>query len=426
MKINHPVLPVFVIACIFSACTPEEQSIETTPGISFLDVQTHINFLASDDMKGRETGTAEEAKAANYIADRFRKYGLNAAGEEGTYFQEFTVNMSVLDNPHTSNADSGSTAEKRLAKNVAGLLKGTGDSEEIIIIGAHYDHLGMGAFGSLHKGEPRIHNGADDNASGTAGLLELAEYFAAYRPETDILFLAFSGEEMGLLGSQHFVDNPTVELENVLAMINMDMIGRMLDNKLLIFGVATADTWETVLKEANTDSLELDLVPDGTGSSDHTSFYYKDIPVLHYFTDTHADYHRPSDDAEWINAEGQALLLQHLSRVITRLDEMDKEELAFTEAPGQRRQSMRMDGPTLGVLPDYGFDGEGFRITGVSNDGAAEQAGLAGGDIIIKIGAREIADIYRYMDALNELKKGQSVLVTVLRDGQEVIFEVQL
>lgn len=410
---------------ILSACSSEDQTTTTSSEISFLDVQTHISYLSGDEMKGRETGTAEEAKAANYIADWFREYGLDPAGEEVTYFQEFTVNMSVLENPHASEDDS--TADKRLAKNVAALLPGTGDSEELIIIGAHYDHLGMGEFGSLSSSEePKIHNGADDNASGTAGLLELAEFFSENRPQTDILFLAFSGEEMGLLGSQYFVENPTVDLSNALAMINMDMIGRMNDNRLLIFGVATTDIWEPILRDANSDSLSLYLVPDGTGSSDHTSFYYKDIPVLHYFTDTHADYHRPSDDSEWINAEGQAHVLNHVARVVEHLDELGKGDMTFVEAPGEQRQSMSMDGPTLGVLPDYGYDGEGFRITDVSSDGPAAQAGLEAGDIIIRIGEIDVEDIYGYMGALNELERDETVEVTVLREGEEFTFEVSL
>lgn len=424
MKLRTLFFSAVTVGLLIS-CSPDEDSKSTSPAILPSDVSTHIDVLASDDMKGREAGTAEEAKAANYIADHFRAYGLDPAGEDDTYFQEFTVNMSVLENPHAS--DSDSSADKRLAKNVAALLQGTGDSEEVIIIGAHYDHLGMGEFGSLSSSsEPKIHNGADDNASGTSGLLELAEYFAQNRPETDLLFLAFSGEEMGLLGSQHYVENPTVDLENALAMINMDMIGRMSDKRLMIFGVATTDSWETILTDANIDSLDLDLVPDGTGASDHTSFYYKDIPVLHYFTDTHADYHRPSDDPEWINAEGQAFLLQHVARAIEQLDAMDKPDLQFNQAPGEQRQSMSMDGPTLGVLPDYGYDGDGFRITGVSDGGPASKGGLEGGDIITRIGDMEVADIYAYMGALNELKKGESVEVVVVRDGEEMTFELEL
>lgn len=414
-------LLVFLVA----GCSMEEESKNTTPDITSDDVLTHITYLANDDMRGRETGSAEEAKAANYIADQFRSAGLDPAGEDDTYFQDFTVNMSAMENPHAS-ADEDSAADKRIARNVAGILNGTGDSDELIIIGAHYDHLGMGNFGSLSSSGPQIHNGADDNASGTAGVLELAAYYAENRPEKDLLFLAFSGEELGLLGSQHYVEYPTVDLSKALAMINMDMIGRMNNNRLMIFGVATSEKWETLLTEANMDSLDLDLVPDGTGSSDHTSFYYKDIPVLHYFTDTHADYHRPSDDTEWINAEGEHLALVHVQRVVNALNSLNREDLAFQSAPGEQRQSMSMDGPTLGVLPDYGFDGTGFRITGVSEGKAADKAGLEGGDIIIEIGGILIEDIYGYMGALNELKAGQLTTITIVRDGEEQTLDLQL
>ncbi|HCI71498.1 MAG TPA: hypothetical protein DHV30_13255 [Balneola sp.] len=396
------------------------QSGDITPA----DIEKHITFLASDSLQGREAGSANEAIAANYIADHFRDFGLEPAGDNETYFQEFTINTAVLRNPHAGEDAEG---EKLLSKNVVGLLQGTGNSDELIIIGAHYDHLGYGEFGSLYRGEQeRIHNGADDNASGTAGVLELAEYFSANRPKKDILFLAVSGEEMGLLGSAYYVDNPTVDLENALAMINMDMIGRMVDKKLMIFGIGTADKWEGILDSANTGDLDLNLVKDGTGASDHTSFYYKDIPVLHYFTDTHADYHRPSDDTEYINMNGTALALHHLVRVIVQLDELQKDELAFVEAPGEQRQSMSLDGPTLGVLPDYGYEGEGMKITGVTKGRAAANAGVQGGDIIVGIAGEELSDIYAYMGMLNKLKKGQLTTITVLRDGKEMTMDLQL
>ncbi|SMO58306.1 M28 family peptidase [Gracilimonas mengyeensis] len=406
-----------------SSCSPAEESKLSEPDITSHDIETHISFLASDDMRGRETGTPEEAAAANYIADLFRSYGLDPAGDEGSYIQPFTVNMAMASNPHASPDDSA--GEKRLAKNVAGLLQGTGNTNNVIVIGAHYDHLGMGAFGSLSNGNERIHNGADDNASGTAGLLELAQYFAENRPESNLLFLAFSGEEIGLLGSQHYVANPTVELDEVIAMINMDMIGRLNEDRLMIFGVGTADNWESILTSANADSLDLELVEDGTGSSDHTSFYYKDIPVLHYFTDTHADYHRPSDDTEWINFDGQEKVVEHVARVVQTLDTLSRNELAFTKAPGQQRQTMRMDGPTLGVLPDYGFEGEGFRINGVNEDGPAAGAGLQPGDVIIQIGDISIKDIYEYMGALNEFSKGDQTTVTVSRNDETLTLNLQ-
>lgn len=411
-------LTALVISC--TSNSSNNFSSDITPE----DISTHITYFASEELEGREAGTANEAKAANYIADLFRDYNLEPAGDDNTYFQEFTINTAVLRNPHAPDTSAG---EKRLSKNVAGLLHGTGNSDELIIIGAHYDHLGYGEFGSLYRGDqPRIHNGADDNASGTAGLLELAHYFSKNRPQTDLLFLAFSGEEMGLLGSAHYVDNPTINLDNVLTMINMDMIGRMTDKKLMIFGIGTADKWEAIMNSANTGNLDLNLVKDGTGASDHTSFYYKNIPVLHYFTDTHADYHRPSDDTEYINMNGTALALHHLVRVIVQLDELDQSDLAFTEAPGEQQRTMSLEGPTLGVLPDYGYEGEGMKITGVTKGRAAEQAGVKGGDVIIGLGGEKLADIYGYMGALNKLKKGQLTTITVLRDGEEMTFDLQL
>lgn len=414
----------FLLLVLLSACSSQDQQNHLNSDITSADITEHIGYLASDELKGREAGTANEAVAANYIADLFRDFGLEPAGDNKTFFQEFTINTAKLKNPHASDTTQG---EKRLAKNIVGLLQGTGNDEEFIIIGAHYDHLGYGEFGSLYSGDtPRIHNGADDNASGTAGVLELAHYFSKNRPEKDILFLAFSGEEMGLLGSAHYADEPTVDLTKALAMINMDMIGRMEDQKLIIFGIGTTPEWENIVTTANTDSLNLDLVDDGTGSSDHTSFYYKDIPVLHYFTDTHSDYHRPSDDSEYINAEGEAKALEHLVRVVEQLDEMTKTELVFVEAPGEQRQSMRMEGPTLGVLPDYGYDGKGMRITGTSSGGPADKAGLQDGDIIVGLGDTNLADIYDYMGALNTLKKGQKTTITIVRDGEELTLDLQL
>ncbi|MGB0348037.1 MAG: M28 family peptidase, partial [Balneolaceae bacterium] len=406
-----------LIILLFVACSVPQNQSNLSDEISADDIAEHITFLASEELNGREAGTADEAKAANYIADLFRDFGLEPAGDDQTFFQEFTINTSILNNPHSTDT----TGEKRLSKNVAGIVRGTGDSEEIIILGAHYDHLGYGEFGSLYRGDtPRIHNGADDNASGTAGLIELAQYFGKNRPATDILFLAFSGEEMGLLGSAHFVEEPTVNIDNAVAMINMDMIGRMEEEKLIIFGTGTSTDWEDILLVANTDSLNLDLVEDGTGASDHTSFYYQNIPVLHYFTDTHSDYHRPSDDVEYINHEGIAKTISHVVRVIQYLDGVDQEQMVFIEAPGEQRQSMRLEGPTLGVLPDYGYDGKGMKITGTNPGQPGDNAGLQSGDIIIGLGDVDFEDIYGYMGALNAHEKGQLTTITIIRDGEEM------
>lgn len=415
-------LPIILALLAGCSSTSNQQAFESE--ISPDDIQSHISYLSSDDLRGRETGTAGEAKAASYIAGYFEQFGLSPAGDENTYFQEFTVNMSVLNNPHNPDTTAFSD-EERIARNVVALLEGTGETESHIIIGAHYDHLGTGKFGSLYnRNDSTIHNGADDNASGTAGLLELAHYFSEHPTERNLLFIAFSGEEMGLLGSQYFVENPTIPLAESIAMINMDMIGRLDGNKLLIFGTGSSEGWSPLIRKSNTDSLDIDTIPDGTGASDHTSFYNKQIPVLHYFTDTHADYHRPSDDAEYINEEGQDKVLEHLKNLIIGLDSLSNEELVYTEAPVTQNRNVTLSGVTMGVTPDYGFSGKGMRITGVRGGGPADRAGLKSGDIIIKIAGNELKDIYAYMEELNDFDEGQQTTVTVIRNGNEKTFDI--
>lgn len=416
---------IFMMLVILAACTQQNQSEgELATDITPSDIESHINYLAQDTLRGRQAGTPGEAMAARYIADHFRQFGLEPLGEDSTYYQQFSVNMARLNNPHRSDTVSR-PGEERIAKNVIGVVRGIGQPNEYIIIGAHYDHLGMGEFGSLYtRDDLQIHNGADDNASGTSGLLELAQYFAQHRPQKSIVFMAFSGEEMGLLGSQHFVENPTLSLQNVHAMINMDMIGRLSENKLIIMGTGTTDRWQTLIDEANTDSLDIQTQPGGTGASDHTTFYNKQIPVLHYFTDTHSDYHRPSDDTQYINFEGEDRVLEHIKQLVLSLDTLPQNQLAFTEAPGSQQQTMTLDGPTMGVTPDYGFDGTGMRITGVRSEGPADRAGLQSGDVIIRLNDHEIKDIYAYMDVLNTLEKGQQTTVTVLRNEQEQTLDI--
>lgn len=417
---------ILLFSAFLFSCNNTPEKVELSPEINPSDIHSHIRYLASDDLQGRETGTPGEAKAADYIAQHFEKFGLTPGGYEDTYYQEFTVNMSVLNNPHR--ADSTTFAnEERIARNVVALLEGTTDPDSYIIVGAHYDHLGRGKFGSLYsRNDTTIHNGADDNASGTAGLLELAHYYSEHPTEKSILFIAFSGEEMGLLGSQHFIEEPTIPLEQSLAMINMDMIGRLDNNELLIFGTGSSKKWKDLVIEANSDSLSIEMIPDGTGASDHTSFYNKGIPVLHYFTNTHADYHRPSDDAEYINAEGQDLVLEHIRRLITAIDQLSSSELAYTEAPVTQNRNVTMSGVTLGVTPDYGYSGSGMRITGVRNGGPADSAGLLEGDIIIRLADKPLKDIYAYMEALNDLQEGEETTVTVIRNGAEQTFDITL
>lgn len=413
---------------LFTYCTQQQEPVpeSLSTAIEPDDIRVHIEFLASDSLRGRETGTPGEAIAANYIADHFRKFGLRPAGDNETYLQQFPVNMGRLRNPHQS-GDGEGEGETRLSRNVIGMITGSSQPESYIVVGAHFDHLGMGNFGSLaNRNRNNIHNGADDNASGTAGILELAQYFSAHPPQKSMLFVGFSGEEMGLLGSQYFVEHPPVPLNQIEAMINLDMIGRLDENKLLIFGTGSSENWNRLLIHANSDSLNLDLVPDGTGASDHTSFYNKQIPVLHYFTDTHSDYHRPSDDPEQISYPGQDLVLEHVRRVMEQMDTLAADKLAFTEVPeDEQEKDVMIKGVTLGVTPDYGFEGPGMRITGVSSGGPASGAGLKSGDIIIQLDGNPTKDIYEYMEVLNTLEKGETSTVTVKRGDEKLTLDIQ-
>ncbi len=418
-------IPFLIVATIIISCSGpanefnDANNTQLSTDITPEDIQTHIRYLARDSLRGREAGTAGEAMAARYIADYFREFDLQPAGEDSTWYQQFTVNMSVMNNPHQTDSTEFPD-EERIARNVAGMIKGSEQPDTYIVIGAHYDHLGMGKFGSLYSRDTsQIHNGADDNASGTSGLLELAQYFSEHRPQKSLLFVAFSAEEMGLLGSQYFVEHSPVPLDQMQAMINLDMIGRLSDNKLIIFGTGTSGGWQDLITLANSDSLAIKTIPDGAGASDHTSFYNKKIPVLHYFTDTHADYHRPSDDTEFINAEGEDRILEHLKRLVSAMDTLSGNQLAYTDAPSTQQQNMILKGPTLGVTPDYGFDGKGMRIIGVRAGGPADEAGLQDGDIIVGLNGSDLKDIYEYMEVLNTLEEGQQTAVTIKRNNAE-------
>lgn len=318
-------------------------------------------------------------------------------------------------------------------KNVIAFLEGNDSTlkNEIIVIGAHYDHLGMGGRGSLSTNkEPQIHNGADDNASGTSGMLELAEYFASRKSDLkrSILFIAFSGEELGLLGSKFFVENPTVPLNNIVAMINMDMIGRLNENKLTIYGTGTSPRWKSLLNSLNADSaFHFNFIDGGFGPSDHSSFYSKNIPVLFFFTGTHQDYHKPSDDFDKINYAGMEKVLNLIKNVVSDLT-TNPEKILFTKVQGEtQQQGRRMNIRVyVGTIPDYSEQVEGFKIAGVNDGSPAEKAGLKAGDVIIKFGDKTVKNIYDYMYAMQAYKPGDVVDVIVLRSGQEVKLSLTL
>ena len=314
------------------------------------------------------------------------------------------------------------------AYNVIGMLEGSDPllKKEAIIIGAHYDHLGRGGegSGSLAPRSGEIHYGADDNASGTAGVLELARLFSTQtpKPKRTIVFMAFGGEEEGLLGSNYYVNHPLLPLANTVAMINMDMIGRMKDSKLVIGGVGTAKEWRDIM--AAEKSFQLTLNEDGFGPSDHSSFYAKQIPVLFFWTGTHTDYHKPSDTFEKINYDDEARILGLVARIVNQLDTADK-RLTYTTAKSDATPRTGGFRVFLGTIPSYADSDNGLLLDGVRDDSPAAKAGLKAGDRIVKIGTRDIKNVYDYTAALGEMKAGEEYAIEVLRGTERLSLKIK-
>ena len=385
-----------------------------------MQVKTDVVYLASDYLEGRETGTRGETIAAEYIAHRFREIGLTPKGTSG-WFQEFPFKELV--NPHSTDPKD---AKEGTGKNVVAFLdKG---ADKTIVIGAHYDHLGMGGSGSLDAGEPAIHNGADDNASGIAALLKIAKHVknTDYPFKNNFLFIAFSGEEKGLFGSKYYAANPTIDIKGINFMFNMDMVGMLnKDKSLAIYGVGTSPIWKEIIN-ATTNDFVITTAESGVGPSDHTSFYLKDIPVLHFFTGQHKHYHKTTDDSDKVNFGGIVEVANFMIQLIMKLD--DKTKLTFTKTKDEDTRKAAAFKVTLGVMPDYVYQGKGMRIDSVIGGRVADKGGLQDGDIVIKIGDVEVSDIYKYMEGLAKFKKGEKAKVTVLRGKKkkkvtkEVIF----
>ena len=526
------------------------QKIKKADKLVIANIQTHIGFLADDKLEGRRTGTAGEKLAYEYISNEFKKSGLIAKGENGTYIQPFEVyegkqvdpstyliiNRNTLlpdkdyfplsfsantktetsgaialpeggaawffdlkelleenkNNPHfdledaiikqvnkvtlrgaaallifnssaikddlkfepksktelvkilvlyiskeikekyftnetTSaeiNAQVSISDKKRIGHNVIGYIDN--GAANTVILGAHYDHLGYGEdHNSLYTGSTaQIHNGADDNASGTAALIELSKQLKKSKlKNNNYLFIAFSGEELGLYGSKYFTEHATIDIANANYMINMDMVGRLNDSThgLTIGGYGTSPVWSE-LRSVKNKYLKINFDSSGTGPSDHTSFYRKDIPVLFFFTGAHSDYHKPSDDADKINYAGELVILKFIYKVIESSNKKGK--LAFTKTRETQAQGRRSFSVSLGIMPDYTFSGTGVRADGISEGKLAEKAGMKTGDIIIQIGDFKIPDVQGYMQTLGKFKKGDATKVTVKRGTAEIAFDI--
>ncbi|TXD54179.1 MULTISPECIES: M28 family peptidase [unclassified Polaribacter] len=394
-----------IFFCFLVSCKPEKNQEN--------QLKEDVTFLASDALEGRQTGTEGEKKAATYIAKRFKELELQPKGTQD-YLQTFSFKPKT--NPHDEvkfdvNGDGTITGN-----NVIGFLDNK--AENTIIIGAHYDHLGFGGEGSLYRDSTKaIHNGADDNASGVAVLLNLAAKLKEKNTNNNYLLMAFSGEEMGLLGSNYFIKNPTINTKKISYMINMDMVGRMKkDSSLAVYGTGTSPIFKQVLKSHN-EFFKLVTRESGVGPSDHTSFYLANIPVLHFFTGQHEDYHKPGDDSEKLNYTGMYLISDYIFNIISDLDNNGK--LAFRKTKNESEEAPRFK-VGLGVIPDYLFDGKGMRIDGISEEKPAQKAGLQKGDIVIQLGDSLVTNMMSYMRALSVFEEGNTTKVVVKRGNEEV------
>ncbi len=341
---------------------------------------------------------------------------ITRAGKE-TYFKDETATLDIQ-------LKIEIVDKKRYGHNVIGFIDNSAAST--IIIGAHYDHLGYGEdHNSLYTGStPQIHNGADDNASGTAAVIELGKLLKTSKyKNNNYLFICFSGEELGLFGSKYFTEHPTVDMATVNYMINMDMVGRLNDSThgLNIGGYGTSPAWGETMS-ANDKFFKIKFDSSGTGPSDHTSFYRKNIPVLFFFTGVHSDYHKPSDDADKINYTGEWMVLKYIYKLIE--DTNKKGKLTFTktrEAISSGKSSFKV---TLGIMPDYTFSGIGVRADGISDGKIAQKAGIKAGDVIVQLGDYKFTDVQTYMETLSKFNKGDATKVKVKRGSEELVFNI--
>ncbi|MBS1534983.1 MAG: M20/M25/M40 family metallo-hydrolase [Bacteroidetes bacterium] len=384
------------------------------------NLKKHISYLASDELKGRLAGSPEEQKAADYIAAEFKKIGLKPyLGNSYSIPFEYSYKLNPKDslNPEKVNIK---------AQNVVAYLDNK--AAKTIVIGAHYDHLGLNEHGNSTKmnSKGEIHNGADDNASGVSGVLELARMLSQNKTQekANYIFALFSAEEDGLLGSKELVDVIKKQTNNVAAMINMDMIGRLNAAKdLQVGGTGTCPEFSKIVDRNKPAGFHVTMDESGTGPTDHTSFYLKDIPVLNFFTGTHSDYHKPSDDEDKINYYGVKNILEYVFRCANEIAHLDA--IVFTKTKANAEKIRPKYKVTMGIMPDYSEHPDGMHIDGVTENRPAQKAGIQEGDVITKIGSTIVKDVYSYMEALGKINPGEEVDVTFSRNGTSQTVKVK-
>ena len=396
-----------------------------------IGIRRDVEHLASDALEGRGTGTAGNDSAAAYIARRFESLRLATlpngcqgsdaslqARCERKYFQPFVARSAAA-------AHAGLPSQLP-SQNVVALLRGSDPTlaNEYVVLGAHFDHLGRSGASSLDPDAAEaIRNGADDNASGTAAVMELARLLSRHAPRRSVIFVTFSGEELGLLGSQRFVERSPVPIDQVVAMLNFDMVGRLRNNRVIVYGVETASEMRSLVDSAALGTaLEVRGVGDGYGPSDQSSFYARGIPVLHFFTDLHEDYHRATDDADKVSAAGVGRVVGLAERVVRSIADRDGRLTPVRVArPAPVAGSGRGRDVYLGSIPDMSApETPGVRLTGVRADSPGEKAGLKAGDIIVEFDGKTVKDLYEYTAALQARNPGDTVKIVVLREGSRV------
>jgi hypothetical protein len=406
--------PILAAQVAAQATTPRAQRI--------LD---DVRYFASDALEGRLVGTAGNDSAAAYAAREFRRLGLRPGGDSGTFFQRWTVSSTT--------ATRAANVQDRPAHNVVAILPGSDRRlrGQDIVIGAHFDHLGFGRFGDAGTDTvATLHHGADDNASGTAAVLEIARLLSAARPRParTIVFVLFDAEEEGALGSVWYANHPAVAMDSTLAMVNLDMVGRLPPSRrLLALGALTATEWRPLLDSVNAPyHFDVRASGDGWGSSDQMSFFAKKRPVLFFFTDVHADYHRASDTWDKINADGMAEVASFAADLVRRLDARTG-PLTFVDAPPPAPvASGGGNRPSLGTIPDMASEPGGVLLQGVRPGSAAETAGIRAGDILVGMGEYTIANLQDFTNALSHFKAGDHVDVRIRRGAETLTLPVTL
>jgi Zn-dependent M28 family amino/carboxypeptidase len=411
------------------------------------NLRRHVEYLASDKLEGRRAGEPGAVLAGNYVAEQFKKIGLKP-GFTGNGKPDFKQPFSYtpVRDPHSAPVDPTAAAQEKNAFNVIGILPGHDPvlKNEAIVLGAHYDHLGHGGSGSLAANSTEIHHGADDNASGTAAVIELARIFAGQKSnKRTLVFIAFSGEEDGVFGSKYYVNNPVFPLDKTIAMINLDMVGRLQNEKLTIGGIGTAHEWKDLVNVQNTKgtnriisvgpngaeaenispSFTLFLNEDGFGPSDHSSFYGKNIPVLFFFTGTHLDYHKPSDTADKINYEGESKLVNYVAAIAKSVDE-NPTRPTYAVAKSSNTGGRTTFSVSLGTIPSYADSTDGMELDGVRDGSPAAKAGLKKGDKVIKLAGKDIKNVYDYTDALSGMKPDVEYEVVINRGAETLTLKI--